>query len=79
MDISTPEHLGIAIRARRKQLKLTQSHLAMTCGTGLRFIVDLEKGKPTCHVGKTLTVLQSLGLAVQASPLGHAAVGGNPK
>ncbi len=34
----------------------------MTCGTGLRFIVDLEKGKPTCQTGKMLQILQALGL-----------------
>jgi HTH-type transcriptional regulator / antitoxin HipB len=34
----------------------------MTSGTGLRFIIDLEKGKPTCQTGKMLEVLQALGL-----------------
>jgi hypothetical protein len=48
----------------------------MTCGTGLRFVVDLERGKPTCQIGKTLDVLQSLGLAIEAVPLGGAANGG---
>jgi HTH-type transcriptional regulator / antitoxin HipB len=77
MSITTPEQLGRAIRTRRKQLKLTQSELAMTCGTGLRFIVDLEKGKSTCHIGKTLTVLQSLGLAIEIAPPSRAAIGGS--
>lgn len=49
----------------------------MTCGTGIRFIVDLEKGKPTCQIGKTLQVLQLLGLAVETAPLGRTAGGGN--
>ncbi len=60
-----PEQLGAAIRARRRQLKVTQKDLAMTCGTGLRFIIDLEKGKPTCQIGKILQVLQALGLKLQ--------------
>jgi HTH-type transcriptional regulator / antitoxin HipB len=77
MGIRTPEQLGMAIRTRRKQLKITQRELALTCGTGLRFIVDLEKGKPTCQVGKTLDVLQSLGLAIETAPLGRAAIGGS--
>jgi HTH-type transcriptional regulator/antitoxin HipB len=75
MDIRTTEQLGTAIRTRRKQLRVTQSELAMTCGTGLRFIVDLEKGKPTCQIGKTLDVLRSLGLAIETAPLGRAAAG----
>ena len=41
----------------------------MTCGTGLRFIVDLEKGKPTCQIGKTIGVLRALGLAIETTPL----------
>ena len=65
MNIKSPDQLGAAIRARRKQLKVTQKDLAMTCGTGLRFIIDLEKGKPTCQIGKILQVLQALGLKLQ--------------
>lgn len=65
MNMKNPEQLGAAIRARRRQLKATQKDLAMTCGTGLRFIIDLEKGKPTCQIGKTLQVLQALGLKLQ--------------
>ncbi|MFI5378950.1 MAG: helix-turn-helix domain-containing protein [Tepidisphaerales bacterium] len=66
----------MAIRTRRKQLKITQRELAMTCGTGLRFIVDLERGKPTCQIGKILDVLRSLGLVIETAPLGRAASGG---
>ena len=65
MNTKNPEQLGAAIRARRRQLKVTQKDLAMTCGTGLRFIIDLEKGKPTCQIGKILQVLQALGLKLQ--------------
>ena len=76
MKLRTTEQLGTAIRTRRKQLRITQKELAMTCGTGLRFIVDLEKGKPTCQIGKTLQVLQSLGLAIETTPLGSDDAGG---
>jgi len=70
MQIGTAEQLGAVIRSRRKQVRITQKELAMACGTGLRFIVDLEKGKPSCQVGKALLVLQALGLAIEATPLG---------
>jgi predicted transcriptional regulator len=43
---------------------VTQEQLATAAGTGLRFIVDLEKGKPTCQIGKVLTVLQTLGIRI---------------
>ncbi|HTY61517.1 MAG TPA: helix-turn-helix transcriptional regulator [Acidobacteriota bacterium] len=76
MKMKNTEQLGTAIRMRRKQLKITQKELAMTCGTGLRFIVDLEKGKPTCQIGKTLQVLQALGLALETTILGSDETGG---
>jgi y4mF family transcriptional regulator len=76
MKIKTTDQLGMAIRTRRKQLKVTQKQLAMTCGTGLRFIVDLEKGKPTCQIGKTLQVLQALGLAIETGGFGSDETGG---
>lgn len=79
MNIKNPEQLGAAIRARRKQLKVTQTELAMTCGTGLRFIVDLENGKPTCQIGKILQVLQALGFMLQADiPAIDSGGGGTP-
>ncbi len=62
MKIKDTEQLGKAIRQKRKQLGVTQRELAMTCGTGERFIVDLEQGKPTCQVGKVLQVVQALGV-----------------
>ena len=64
----TPESIGRLIRSTRKALGVTQRDLAMTSGTGLRFIIDLEKGKPTCHLGKVLTVLHTLGIKVELVP-----------
>ena len=64
MKTTTTAQLGTAIRARRRELGVTQKDLAMTSGTGVRFIIDLEKGKPTCQTGKMLQVLQALGLDV---------------
>jgi len=76
MKIINSKNIGTAVRTRRKQLKVTQRELAMTCGTGLRFIVDLEKGKPTCHIGKTLQVLQALGLSIEIGQIGGNETGG---
>ena len=70
MSINNTVQIGAAIRAKRKQLKVTQKDLAMTCGTGLRFIIDVEKGKPTCEIGKILQVLQALGLKLQITDPG---------
>ena len=76
MKIINSENIGEAVRIRRKQLKVTQRELAMTCGTGLRFIIDLEKGKPTCHIGKTLQVLQTLGITIETGCLDGDETGG---
>lgn len=65
--IQTPENIGRYIRNVRKELNVTQKDLALTAGTGLRFIIDLENGKPTCQIGKTLQVLQVLGIQLNLS------------
>jgi predicted transcriptional regulator len=49
-------------------LGATQKDLALTSGTGLRFVIDLEKGKETCQIGKVLTVLQTLGIQIALTP-----------
>lgn len=61
----TPEKIGEAVKTARKKLGVTQRDLALTSGTGLRFIIDLEKGKPTCQTGKVLTVLNTLGVVME--------------
>ena len=64
----TTEELGKIIRETRKSLGVTQKGLALTSGTGIRFVIDLEKGKETCEIGKTLTVLQTLGIKMTLTP-----------
>ena len=59
-----PEKIGELVSSTRKSMGVTQKNLAMTSGTGLRFIIDLEKGKPTCQ----LTVLHTLGIKIEMIP-----------
>ena len=59
--ITDAAQLGNAIRNARKQAGLTQAQVALTAGVGLRFVVDLEAGKPTAQIGKTLQVIATLG------------------
>jgi HTH-type transcriptional regulator / antitoxin HipB len=56
------QKLGEMVRRRRSKLRLNQSELAMTAGTGRRFISELENGKDTCELGKALRVLTVLGI-----------------
>jgi HTH-type transcriptional regulator/antitoxin HipB len=66
----TSTQVGALVRETRARLGLTQERLAMAAGTGLRFIIDLEKGKPTCQLQKVLTVLNTLGIKMTlSSPL----------
>ncbi len=60
----TPKQIGDLVKVARKIMGVTQKELALTSGTGLRFIIDLEKGKATCQLGKVLTVLQTVGIAI---------------
>jgi len=64
----TTKQIGELIRKTRKNLGVTQENLALTSGTGLRFIIDLEHGKPTCQLEKTLTVLHTLGIGIELNP-----------
>ena len=64
----TAADIGKMIREARKRLRVTQKALALTSGTGLRFIIDLEKGKETCEIGKALTVLNTLGIRMTLTP-----------
>lgn len=64
----TAQQIGNLIRTTRKGLGLTQKDLALTSGTGLRFIIDLEAGKETCELGKALTILQTLGIKLTLTP-----------
>lgn len=68
--IDTPESLGKAARAARKQLGLTQPQLALAAGVGVRFVVELEAGKPTLRLENILRVMHALGgsLAVEGLP-----------
>jgi HTH-type transcriptional regulator / antitoxin HipB len=58
------EELGLFIKNYRKSLGLTQAEVALSCGLGMRFISDLENGKPTCQIEKSLLVIQTLGLKI---------------
>ena len=64
----TPQDIGKLVRETRKALGVTQKALALTSGTGLRFIIDLERGKATAEIGKVLTILQTLGIQLALTP-----------
>jgi y4mF family transcriptional regulator len=60
--------LGQIVRRERKAQGLRQDELAAASGVGVRFIVDLEAGKPTLQLEKALLVLRTLGCVVTVDP-----------
>lgn len=72
MDVVT---LGQLVRRVRKQAGLRQDELAGAAGVGIRFIVDLESGKPTLQIGKVLHVLDTLGIAAAFAAPGEGGGG----
>ncbi|HYO20339.1 MAG TPA: type II toxin-antitoxin system Y4mF family antitoxin, partial [Dermatophilaceae bacterium] len=52
--------------ARRKDLGLTQVEVAELAGVSDRFVMELEKGKPTVRLDKLTAVLEAMGLTLRA-------------
>lgn len=76
-SIHSTQQLGEALRSARKQLGLTQFQLALAAGVGVRFIVDLEAGKPTLRLATVLRVIEALGGEINLSGLPVVATEGN--
>lgn len=55
------------IRELRKRARLTQVQLAMRAGVGLRFLKELERGKPTVRSDKVRQVLDFFGYHLEAT------------
>ena len=62
--IESVKTIGMLIRGKRKSQQLTQDDLASVCGVGIRFIRELEQGKVSCQIEKTLLVMRMLGLTL---------------
>ena len=66
MKLIDSKSFGAAVRAYRKRQGATQVQLAATANTGVRFIGDLENGKPTIQLNKALRVADILGIKIEA-------------
>lgn len=66
----SPIELGNAIKARRRELKLTQQALSEKSGLGIRFISEIENGKATAELGKVLELLAALDLQLRVTGRG---------
>ena len=66
------EALGTLIRMRRKKLGYTQEQVAKANGCSLRFISELERGKPGAGLALVLRIANSIGLDLAISERGDA-------
>ena len=66
--IRSAADLGAIARAQRLRLELKQVDLAGLGNTGNRFIVDLERGKPTLQLQMAMDLLDLLGLELVVQP-----------
>ena len=60
--ISTPADLGSALRVARRARGLRLEDVALAAGVGMRFLSELERGKPTVRLAETLRVAAALGV-----------------
>ena len=54
--------IAVFIKKQRKSLGLTQEEFALRSGLGLRFVRDLEQGKPTVRMDKVNQALAMFGM-----------------
>lgn len=63
-DIADPADLGRAIRTARKKHQLTLELCAAANGVSIRFLSELERGKPGASIGTALKIARSVGLSL---------------
>ncbi len=61
--------LSKLIKEKRKHLGLTQEELSFKAGVGLRFVRELETGKPTLRMDKVNQVLKLFGYELGATEI----------
>ena len=64
IELQEISQLAEFVHDNRKRQKVTQVQLSQLANVGVRFVRDLEDGKPTLQFDKLLQVLQALGVVV---------------
>ena len=65
LEIRKMEDVAEIVRRTRKSQKISQTVLSQASNVGLRFVGDIERGKPTIQFDKLMAVLTSLGIVVK--------------
>ena len=70
MKIANSKSFGEEIKKRRKKLGNTQKYISEFMGVSVSFLSDLENGKKTIELDKSLAVANLLGLDVELNERG---------
>ena len=65
LEVTEMKQIGEIVRKIRKSQKVSQTVLSQDSNVGLRFVGDIERGKPSVQFDKLMAVLTSLGIAVK--------------
>ncbi len=53
---------GGLVKLHRTKQKMTQEELALASGVSRKFVIELEAGRPTCELGRSLIVASTVGI-----------------
>ena len=65
LEINEMTQIAEVVRKTRKKQKVSQTILSQASNVGLRFVGDIERGKPSVQFDKLLAVLTSLGISLK--------------
>ena len=73
MKVNSMSEIAVIVQQERKRQGATQIELSQMANVGVRFLRDVEDGKPSVHFDKLMRILEVLGVAVDLTPRGVAA------
>jgi transcriptional regulator with XRE-family HTH domain len=68
MRANTAREIGLLVRERRHDLRLSQQELAQRAGVGRPWLIAVEAGHARAELGKLLALFAELGLTLDLSP-----------
>ena len=67
MTITSAKDIGLLVKEKRKNINMTQREAANIAWVGVRFLSELENGKPTLEIDKVLNVARLFGIDIEAN------------
>lgn len=71
MIVARPSEFGSELRARRRELGISQRELADVIGVNRRVVGEVERGKGTARLEIALAMAQALGLDLRLERRGR--------